>query len=106
MAGLETLLALHELAAEWVDLHLLAPETHFWYRGRGRDAPRRQGRRTRRGGGVPAGAQRAPPHRDGVRRPAIWAGGGGREAADEPPWWPPAKIFGRRLAPFLAEHAG
>ena len=24
----------------------------------------------------------------------------------EPLWWPPAKIAGRRLAPFLAEHAG
>ena len=32
VAGLETLLALRELAAELVDLELVAPETHFWYR--------------------------------------------------------------------------
>ena len=35
--------------------------------------------------------------------------GGGGEAstvAAEPLWWPPAKIVGRYLAPFLAEHAG
>jgi hypothetical protein len=24
----------------------------------------------------------------------------------EPLWWPPAKIVGRHLAPFLAEHLG
>lgn len=27
------------------------------------------------------------------------------EVDSEPLWWPPAKIFGRHLAPFLAEHA-
>jgi sulfide:quinone oxidoreductase len=28
------------------------------------------------------------------------------EVDSEPLWWPPAKIVGRHLAPFLAEHAG
>jgi sulfide:quinone oxidoreductase len=28
------------------------------------------------------------------------------EADTEPLWWPPAKIVGRYLAPFLADHAG
>jgi len=28
------------------------------------------------------------------------------EVDTEPLWWPPAKVFGRYLAPFLAEHAG
>lgn len=32
VAGLETLLALRELAGELVDLELLSPEHHFWYR--------------------------------------------------------------------------
>ena len=32
VAGLETMLALHELAGELVDLELLSPEHHFWYR--------------------------------------------------------------------------
>jgi sulfide:quinone oxidoreductase len=32
VAGLETLLALHELAGDLVDLELLAPEPWFWYR--------------------------------------------------------------------------
>lgn len=32
VAGLETLLGLHALAGELVDLDLLAPEPHFWYR--------------------------------------------------------------------------
>jgi len=36
------------------------------------------------------------------------AGGSGEAStvAAEPLWWPPAKIVGRYLAPFLAEHAG
>jgi sulfide:quinone oxidoreductase len=33
-------------------------------------------------------------------------GSGVSSVADEPLWWPPAKIVGRYLAPFLAEHAG
>jgi sulfide:quinone oxidoreductase len=32
VAGLETMLALRALAEERVELHLLAPEPHFWYR--------------------------------------------------------------------------
>ena len=32
VAGLETMLALRELAGELVDLELLSPEHHFWYR--------------------------------------------------------------------------
>jgi hypothetical protein len=28
------------------------------------------------------------------------------EVDTEPLWWPPAKIVGRYLAPFLAEHIG
>jgi sulfide:quinone oxidoreductase len=32
VAGLETLLALHALAGDFVDLELLAPEPQFWYR--------------------------------------------------------------------------
>jgi hypothetical protein len=28
------------------------------------------------------------------------------EVDTEPLWWPPAKIVGRYLAPFLAEHVG
>jgi sulfide:quinone oxidoreductase len=32
VAGVETLLALRALAGDRVDLELLAPETHFWYR--------------------------------------------------------------------------
>jgi sulfide:quinone oxidoreductase len=32
VAGLETLLALHELAGDLVDLELLAPDPQFWYR--------------------------------------------------------------------------
>jgi hypothetical protein len=27
-------------------------------------------------------------------------------AASDALWWPPAKIVGRHLAPYLAEHAG
>jgi sulfide:quinone oxidoreductase len=36
------------------------------------------------------------------------AGGSGDAStvAAEPLWWPPAKIVGRYLAPFLAEHVG
>jgi sulfide:quinone oxidoreductase len=34
------------------------------------------------------------------------AGGRGSMVDAEPLWWPPAKIVGRYLAPFLAEHAG
>ena len=34
-------------------------------------------------------------------------GGPARSVVDtEPLWWPPAKIVGRHLAPFLAEHLG
>jgi len=34
------------------------------------------------------------------------AAGGGGAATSEPLWWPPAKLVGRRLAPFLSEVAG
>jgi sulfide:quinone oxidoreductase len=36
------------------------------------------------------------------------AGGSGETStiSPEPLWWPPAKIVGRYLAPFLAEHVG
>jgi sulfide:quinone oxidoreductase len=34
------------------------------------------------------------------------AGGGSSWVSETPLWWPPAKIVGRRLAPFLAELAG
>lgn len=32
VAGLEAMLALHELAGEFVDVELVAPEHHFFYR--------------------------------------------------------------------------
>ena len=32
VAGLETMLALRDLAGDLVDIELLSPEHHFWYR--------------------------------------------------------------------------
>jgi sulfide:quinone oxidoreductase len=47
-----------------------------------------EGPRYLRGGGVGVGAGEAS------------------QASSEPLWWPPAKIVGRYLSPFLAQHAG
>jgi sulfide:quinone oxidoreductase len=44
VAGLEVLLALHELAGDLVDVELIAPEHHFWYRPLAVAEPFGQGR--------------------------------------------------------------
>jgi sulfide:quinone oxidoreductase len=87
VAALEAMVALRELAGEFVDVTLLAPEAEFLL-------PPPRGLVIT--GGAPAFLR------------AELRGGWGpvSEAAREPLWWPPGKIAGRYLAPFLAEQAG
>jgi hypothetical protein len=131
-AALEGALALQALGPEALDVELVAPERDFTHRpmlvaepfghGSVRTFPLKQGGiaaqqadAAAESTAVRAGAAVDPQPFRPVLRGLLLTGmvprflraepGTPASAVDtEPLWWPPAKIVGRHLAPFLAEH--